>query len=304
MPRTERTADQPEPLPVPGPRQGRHRGQRRKQRRSRRGAAAAGTAAVLVAAAGGWLAFGPQGALTSASASASAGRSQDGVAAARARSGALDSGHTSSPAADRSDRNDGTVAELPGLGAGFRARIPARTSQVLLVSGEGRNSADSTATLWTRTADGRWQPGTSWPAHNALKGWTADHHLDDLRSPVGVYSLSDAGGLKADPGTRLPYHRDPDFTVGGKGFEGEDLAGSFDYVVAIDYNRVAGTSPLDGRKPLGADKGGGIWVHVDHGGPTHACVSLAEKDMVALLRALDPAAHPVIVMGDQASLAV
>ncbi|WP_377270735.1 hypothetical protein [Peterkaempfera sp. SMS 1(5)a] len=299
MSRTERTADQPEPTRAPGPRQGRHRG----QRRSRRGAAVAGTAALLVAGAGSWLAFGPQGALTSVAASASLGRSQDGAGTARAQSGTLDSGHTSSPAADRSDRNDGTVAALPGLGSGFRARIPARTTQVLLVSGKGRDSADSTATLWSRTADGRWQPGTSWPAHNGLKGWTADHHLDDLRSPVGVYSLSDAGGLKTDPGSRLPYHRDTSFTIGGKGFEGEDLAGSFDYVVAIDYNRVAGTSPLDVRKPLGADKGGGIWVHVDHGGPTHACVSLAENDMVTLLRALDPAAHPVIVMGDQASLA-
>jgi hypothetical protein len=44
--------------------------------------------------------------------------------------------------------------------------------------------------------------------------------------------------------------------------------------MAIDYNRVKGTSPLDRTSPPGADKGGGIWLHVDHGGPTHACVSL------------------------------
>lgn len=303
MSRTERTAAPPEPLPVPGPRQGRHRGERRSPRRSRAGAATAGTAALLVAAAGSWMAFGPQGALTRVAASVTPDRSQDDIGTVHAQSDPLEAGHTSSPAADRSDRNDGTVAALPGIGPRFLAKIPAQTDQVLLVSGDSRNSPDSTATLWTRTADGRWQPGSSWTAHNALKGWTPDHHLDDLRSPIGVYSLSDAGGLKADPGTRLPYHRDPDFTVSGKGFEGEDLQGSFDYVVAIDYNRVAGTSPLDGRKPLGAAKGGGIWVHVDHGGPTHACVSLAEKDMVALLRELDPSAHPVIVMGDQASLA-
>jgi L,D-peptidoglycan transpeptidase YkuD (ErfK/YbiS/YcfS/YnhG family) len=195
------------------------------------------------------------------------------------------------------------AAELPGLGASFRARIPSDTDQVLLVSGSGKDSAEATATLWTRAGDGLWTPGAEWPAHNALKGWTDDHHLDDLRSPIGVYSLSDAGGLLADPGSKLRYHQSSGFTISGKGFEGENLGGSFDYVVAIDYNRVAGTSPLDGTMPLGASKGGGIWVHVDHGGPTHACISLSADHMVSLLRSLDPAAHPVIVMGDRASLA-
>ena len=50
-------------------------------------------------------------------------------------------------------------------------------------------------------------------------------------------------------------------------------------------------------------EGGGIWFHVDHGGPTHGCVSLSRPHMRALLRALDPALHPVVVMGDAASLA-
>ncbi|MFE3906359.1 L,D-transpeptidase family protein [Streptomyces sp. NPDC059153] len=66
------------------------------------------------------------------------------------------------------------------------------------------------------------------------------------------------------------------------------------------------TSRADPRRStgqdLGASKGGGVWLHADHGGPTHACVSLPEKDMKELLRTLDPALHPVIVMGDAASL--
>lgn len=170
-----------------------------------------------------------------------------------------------------------------------------------MVTGQGKNSSRSHVVLHRRTASG-WQGGAAWPAHNALKGWTTDHHLDDLRSPIGVFTLSDAGGLLADPGSKLPYTRSGGFSVGGTGFEGESLAGSFDYVIAIDYNRAKGTSPLDWTRPLGAGKGGGVWLHVDHGGPTHACVSLPEKDMKELLRTLDPALHPVIVMGDAASL--
>ncbi len=196
----------------------------------------------------------------------------------------------------------GGLAALPGLGPGTAARVPADARQVVLVTGEGKDSSRSQVELYRKTATG-WQGGAVWPAHNALKGWTADHHLGDLRSPVGVFTLSDAGGLLPDPGTKLPYTHSGGFTVGGTGFEGESLAGSFDYVVAIDYNRVTGRSPLDWSRPQGADKGGGVWLHVDHGGPTHACVSLSEAHMKQLLRALDPALHPVIVMGDAASLA-
>ncbi|MGW0855739.1 L,D-transpeptidase family protein [Streptomyces sp. NPDC002690] len=196
----------------------------------------------------------------------------------------------------------GAFDPLPGLGLRTSNRIPADSEQVVVVTGEGRNSPLSHVVLYRRTASG-WQGGATWSAHNALKGWTRDHRLDDLRSPVGVFTLSDAGGLRADPGSKLPYSHSGGFVVHGAGFAGEPLAGSFDYVIAIDYNHVKGTSPLDWGRPLGADKGGGIWLHVDHGGPTHACVSLAEEHMKELLRTLDPARHPVIVMGDSASLA-
>ncbi|MFF4804937.1 L,D-transpeptidase family protein [Streptomyces sp. NPDC001351] len=191
---------------------------------------------------------------------------------------------------------------LPGLGPRTLAAIPADARQAVVVTGRGRNSPLSTVVLYERTPAG-WQAGADWPAHNALKGWS-DHHTDgDLRSPVGVYGLTDAGGLLGDPGTRLPYHRSGAFTSPGTGFEGEPLAGSFDYVIAINYNREPGTSPLDWTRPLGAGRGGGIWFHVDHGGPTHGCVSVSEEHMKDLLRALDPGLHPVVVMGDAKSLA-
>ena len=156
--------------------------------------------------------------------------------------------------------------------------------------------------LFTRVPGG-WQAALpAWPAHNALHGWTEDHHESDLKSPIGVFGLTDAGGLLPDPGTKLHYTQSNTFTVNGVGFHGEPLAGSFDYVIAINYNRVPGTSPIDPTMPMGASRGGGIWLHVDHGGPTHACVSVPRDDMKQLLMTLDPALHPVIVMGDGAAL--
>ncbi|WP_037676765.1 L,D-transpeptidase family protein [Streptomyces griseus] len=192
--------------------------------------------------------------------------------------------------------------QVPGIGPRTWAQVPRESRQVVLVTGRGKNSPQSTVVLYERTGAG-WKAGPSWPAHNALKGWTGHHTAGDLRSPVGVYTLTDAGGLLRDPGTRLPYDRSIGFTAPGTGFEGEPLTGSFDYVIAINYNREPGTSPLDWARPLGAGRGGGIWLHVDHDGPTHGCVSIDRAHMKDLLLELDPDAHPVVVMGDRASLA-
>ncbi|WP_245594269.1 L,D-transpeptidase family protein [Actinospica robiniae] len=193
-------------------------------------------------------------------------------------------------------------AALPNLGPATLAKIPANSREVVEVVGDGPNSPDSTLVLYQLTADG-WQAGPQWAAHNALHGWTAHKQQGDLRSPIGVFGLTDAGGRDADPGSKLPYYRSANFVIGGRGFEGEPLAGSFDYVIAINYNRKAGASPLDDTYPLGWEKGTGVWIHVDHGGPTHGCVSIPRADIITLLGLLDPAQHPVVVMGDAADLA-
>ncbi|MGW5464823.1 L,D-transpeptidase family protein [Streptomyces sp. NPDC003996] len=192
---------------------------------------------------------------------------------------------------------------IPGLGPVRSAAIPERCEQAVVVTGRGKDSPLCTVALHQRTTAG-WQTGPRWPGHNALRGWSAHHVLDDLRSPFGVYTLSDAGGLLPDPGSKLPYHRSGGFHSPGTGFEGEPLEGCFDYVIAIDYNRRPGTSPLDWTRPLGPKRGGGVWLHVDHGGPTHGCVSVGKGHMRELLRTLDPARHPVVVMGHADWLAV
>ncbi|MEV0224689.1 L,D-transpeptidase family protein [Streptomyces sp. NPDC050704] len=211
-------------------------------------------------------------------------------------------GGTGSPSAPAPRVSPGAAPrQLPGLGPKTLAKVPPETRQAVVVTGRDRNSSKSTVVLYERTASG-WQAGVSWPAHNALKGWTDHHRAGDLRSPIGVYGLTDTGGLLPDPGTSLPYDRSGGFTIGGTGFEGEPLAGSFDYVIAINYNRKPGTTPLDWTRPLGDGRGGGIWLHVDHDGPTQGCVSLRKEHMKALLRALDPDRDPVVVMGDAAAL--
>ncbi|KDN84863.1 L,D-transpeptidase family protein [Kitasatospora cheerisanensis] len=290
-----RSASAPAPRSDAEQTQGRAAGRRRRKPKARRTRKLTVGTATLLALAAGWFTVGPGRTFQGETASAAPDREPDVTPMKAAEA------HTEAPAADRSSRD--RITAIPGLGASWTAKIPAETRQVLVASGKDKNSSDNTVTLWTRGDDGSWQAGQSWPAHNAYKGWTTDHRSGDLRSPIGLFSLTDAGGRKADPGSKLPYDENAKFVMGGRGFNNEPLAGSFDYVVAINYNRVVGSSPLDGRFPEGAAKGGGIWLHLDHGGPTHGCISLTEDHMVELIKTLDPAMHPMIAMGDAQSLA-
>jgi len=195
--------------------------------------------------------------------------------------------------------NPKAVPRLPGIGSRIWKRVPADSRQAVVVYGDDRDSAESTVVLYEKEKkDTAWKLAGSWPAHNGRQGWTTDHHLDDERSPVGAFSLTDAGGSLKDPGSRLPYWYD-DNAFASMTEEGDEHAHDFDYVIAIDYNRLKGVPPFDWNRPQGVEKGGGIWLHLDHGDGTSACVTVPESGMKTLLRTLNPRLHPVVVMGDR-----
>jgi L,D-peptidoglycan transpeptidase YkuD (ErfK/YbiS/YcfS/YnhG family) len=214
--------------------------------------------------------------------------------------GAKDRGDGGPAAGSKISAHAADSRTLPGVGPALAARVPAATEQAVVVYGAGPDSPDATVTLFTRSG-GLWHRGPSWPAHNGARGWTTRHHEDDRKSPVGVFTLHDAGGVLPDPGTELPYHQSPSFAPPASWQPA--YRHDFDYVIAIDYNRVVGTSPNDPTRPQGQARGGSIWLHVDHGSGSSACVMVSEDAMRYLLRALTPAGHPVVVMGDKAELA-
>jgi L,D-peptidoglycan transpeptidase YkuD (ErfK/YbiS/YcfS/YnhG family) len=190
------------------------------------------------------------------------------------------------------------------LGARTLSTIAARTSQVLVVRGAGRASSAASVEFYEHIgAD--WIRVATWQGHIGKRGWATHHVEGDLKTPVGTFALSDAGGRKPNPGSDLPYHRSTAFEPPPRqpGF-GDSMADAFDYVIAVDYNRVPGKSPLDPARPAGARRGGGIWLHVDHDGPTHGCVSIPQAGVRYLLLHLKVEAHPVVVMGDAARLSL
>jgi L,D-peptidoglycan transpeptidase YkuD (ErfK/YbiS/YcfS/YnhG family) len=195
------------------------------------------------------------------------------------------------------DASSTADSALP-ISAEMARQVPAGTRQVVVVAGTGVDSSTARVTFYEADRDSGWSTLASWPGHVGRSGWSRKHVEGDLRTPIGVYRLSDAGGRLPSPAARLPYHRSGLFRApeSGPGF-GDSAADAFDHVIAIDYNRVAGRSPLDRERPLGAGRGGGIWLHLDHNGPTHGCVSVPKAGLQLLLRRLDPALQPVVVMG-------
>ncbi|MGO0604889.1 MAG: L,D-transpeptidase family protein [Brevibacterium sp.] len=185
---------------------------------------------------------------------------------------------------------------VPGLAKEFADQIPAETSQVLVATSPTADSEKSSLSFYEFT-DKKWKKLKTFDTHNGSKGWLKDRREGDKTTPIGVFTLSDAGGFKADPGTDLPYTQDDRLPSSATVAYGADYASVFDYIIAIDYNRKPGTPPTDTTRPMGWDKGGGIWLHLDHDSGTNGCVTLDEADLKWIMRTLDPEAHPRIAMG-------
>lgn len=194
-----------------------------------------------------------------------------------------------------------TGVSVPGLGPQTSAQIPADTTQVIVVSSPDAQSESGELTFYERTDD-KWTKRKTFPTHNGSNGWLADRREGDRTTPIGVFTLTDAGGYRKDPGTELDYTRDRGLPASATVAYGEEYSRVFDYIVAIDYNRKPGTPPTDRTRPLGWEKGGGIWLHLDHDSGTNGCVTLEEKDLLWVMRTLDPEAQPHIAMGPVSEL--
>ncbi|MCI2266215.1 L,D-transpeptidase family protein [Sediminivirga luteola] len=198
---------------------------------------------------------------------------------------------------------DGQVlSAIPGLGPETLGQIGEETRQVLVSSSAEQHSDNASTTYYERHEDG-WVQRAHWRGHNGSAGWLEDRREGDRTTPVGVFALTDAGGYLEDPGAKLPYTQESGYREAATTVYGDDMENVFNYVIAINYNRVEGTPPTDSERPDGWERGGGIWLHVDHGKGTRGCVTIPQEGMEFLLRELDPEQHPLMVMGSFDDLA-
>ncbi len=175
--------------------------------------------------------------------------------------------------------------------------------QAVVVTADGYGATEAILTTWQRAGDG-WEPVHGpWPARIGYAGFAppGEKREGDGRTPSGTFAFDFLFGVEPDPGVSLPYRRvtgpsivwddvpsSPTYNQWVDGGRGEPMHVSpvYDYGAVIAYNRA--------RTP---GLGSAIFLHVSTGGPTAGCVSLPVERLLAVLRWLDPARDPVIVMG-------
>jgi L,D-peptidoglycan transpeptidase YkuD (ErfK/YbiS/YcfS/YnhG family) len=210
----------------------------------------------------------------------------------------------------------------------------ADSSQVIVVTGRSKTSSYATLRAFDLGADGKWrQKFPAMAARNGWKGWVVGTRRvqNTGTTPQGTYRITTAFGLAVDPGTRLPYrHADAnDYWVGdpkdprtynlvqpsasakrtwrNTAATAERLAAyptQYRYAAVIDFNRPAASTVVWSdrwsqwvtSKPVNTTRGSAIFLHVNGKGSTAGCLSLARADLLAVLRWIDPAKTPRIVM--------
>jgi len=188
--------------------------------------------------------------------------------------------------------------------------------QVVIVRSASWRSSTALFEAWERR-DGAWVRVIG-PvrAHLGRAGFAVERREGSGTSPAGVFTLTEAFGLWADPGSGLPYRQagpnswwvsdsaSPLYNTWQEGppngrwnpAKGERLAThaprGYRYAAVIDFN----------RDPVIPGRGSAMFVHVDPGYATSGCVTVSQSTMVTLLRWLDPAKHPRIAQGPEAWL--
>jgi|SRR5437588_1502972 len=183
-------------------------------------------------------------------------------------------------------------------------------TQVVTVVAKDANATTAILTAWQRAPDG-WQPVIGpVEAHVGSQG-IGQAREGATKTPSGVWTLTEAFGIQANDGTRLPYRHvgtsdwwvsdvnSPFYNTyqhcdrGTCPFNeaaGENLGAAgflYNHAVVIDYN----------RSPVVRGAGSAFFLHITNGRPTAGCVAITADALSNLMRWLDPAQHPVLDIG-------
>jgi L,D-peptidoglycan transpeptidase YkuD (ErfK/YbiS/YcfS/YnhG family) len=188
-------------------------------------------------------------------------------------------------------------------------------TRVITVTARSAGSTVATLQAWTKAAGGGWRKyGSAVTAHVGSQGLSSHPSESKSATPIGSFTLTQAFGYRADPGTALPYlhtgRNDWWISQSGPLYNTHQRCGSgcafrrgspnenlyttrpyYEYGVVIDYN----TRNAPGGVHQGA--GSAFFLHVTDGAPTAGCVAVSESKLVSLMRWLTPAAHPRILIG-------
>jgi L,D-peptidoglycan transpeptidase YkuD (ErfK/YbiS/YcfS/YnhG family) len=185
--------------------------------------------------------------------------------------------------------------------------------QVITVDAPSAASTTATLSAFENDGHGWYQVFGSMPAVDGENGWVpaAGRTEGDGAAPEGMYAIgSPMYGVDANPGTAFPYHQ----LVCGDWWDEDPQSSAyntFQHVACGTTPPFAGNSEalwtegnaypslavIDFNTPSAGAYGSGIFLHANIGAPTQGCISLPVGDLDQVLEWLNPALHPVIVMG-------
>jgi L,D-peptidoglycan transpeptidase YkuD (ErfK/YbiS/YcfS/YnhG family) len=188
-------------------------------------------------------------------------------------------------------------------------------TRILTVTASSSRSTTATLQPWDKAPGGGWlKHGSPIPAHVGADGLSSAASEARSATPIGSFTLTQAFGAYADPGTALPYfqtnsadwwisqagplYNTHQHCASGCGFThgapNEHLAYElpyYRYAVVIDYN----TRNAPGG--VRAGRGSAFFLHVTDGRATAGCVAIAQSRLTPVMRWLTPATHPRILIG-------
>ncbi|WP_433199415.1 L,D-transpeptidase family protein [Dactylosporangium sp. CS-047395] len=201
--------------------------------------------------------------------------------------------------------------QTPANDAAKLKSLPANTTQVVIVQSAGVSATTATLQAYAKSA-GAWQPALGpMAARLGSKGFSDAKREGDRTTPAGMFAIDGTMyGIAADPGVRYRYHQvgpddwwnensdSPGYNTfshgpnpGGPSEALWEISPQYTHFAVIRYNM-----------PATPGRGSGIFLHQSNGNSTLGCVSLAQSDLTAVLRWLDPSANPRIVMAPTAWL--
>lgn len=200
--------------------------------------------------------------------------------------------------------NNNSNSGVVGIGSTNAAK---NSSQIVTVVSTGGSYGE--LVVWEKDRLGNWIEVDRVAARlgqNGLKSASEVYEMDKC-TPTGIYTLTEAFGINSNPGSGVTYRQldgteywvddensqyyntmqfgDPN----GRWSSAEkltDYPGYYNYSLVIDYNRW----------PVVPGKSSAIFIHCDMGIYTYGCVAIPQQNLVNLLKRLDPAKNPVVIL--------
>jgi L,D-peptidoglycan transpeptidase YkuD (ErfK/YbiS/YcfS/YnhG family) len=188
-------------------------------------------------------------------------------------------------------------------------------TRVITVVSSSYSHTTATLQAWNKApGGGGLKYGPAITAHIGSQGMTTSPSESKSATPVGSFSLTQAFGHLANPGSGLPYFQTTpsDWWISQSGslYNTHEHCSSncsfsqgspnehlyyetpfYNYAVVIDYN----TRNAPGGVKQGA--GSAFFLHVTDGNPTAGCVAIPSSNLVTIMRWLAPSTHPRILIG-------